>query len=58
MEGVIKKDLRISKFNFGSRKFYLIKEAILEKRIIYKNSKSNKIPTTYVITDLAAYYDR
>ena len=58
MEGVIEKDLSISKFNFGSRKFYSIKEAILEKRIIYKNSKWNKRPTAHVVTDLVACYDR
>ena len=39
IEGFIEKDNRISKFNFGLRKFFSIEEAILEKRMIYENSK-------------------
>jgi len=35
IDGIIKKDLRISKFNFSSRKAYSIDETILKKRLIY-----------------------
>jgi len=34
----IEKDLRISKANYGSRSKYSIRNAILEKQIIYENS--------------------
>ena len=39
IENFIKKDSRISKFNFRLQKFFLIEEVILEKRIICANSK-------------------
>ena len=39
IEGMIELDSRISKFNFGSYKFYSIEEAILEKHMICKNSQ-------------------
>ena len=58
IEGFIEKNNRISKFNFGSRKFFSIEEAILEKRMIYKNSKWTGKQILHVIMDLAAYYDR
>jgi len=38
IEGMIEQDSRISKFNFRLRKFYSIKETILEKRMINENS--------------------
>ena len=54
----IEKDIRISKYNFGSQKNYIIEEAILEKRLIYDCSIFNRKPTVYVITGLEVYYDR
>ena len=54
----IKKDPRISKSNFGSRPEYSIEIAILQKRIIYDNSKLTNQITVHNMTDLEAYYDR
>ena len=34
-EEIIKRDLRISKVNYGSRKNYSIETAILEKRLVF-----------------------
>ena len=53
----IESSKRISKFNFGSRKNYLIDEAILKKRLIYDTSIWTEEPTVYLITDLSTYYN-
>jgi len=50
--------MNISKFNFGSRQFYSITDALLEKRLMYSTSMLTKQKTVYVVTDLAACYDR
>ena len=57
-KGSIKKDQRLSKFNYSSRQFYSIDKAILEKRLLCDISRYNKQPTVHVITDLEACYDR
>ena len=54
----IEKDDRLSKYNFGSRKHYSIKSALLEKRLIYDTSKYTSEPTIYLLSDLEACYDR
>ena len=54
----IEKDIRISKYNFGLWKNYIIEEAILEKRLIYDCSIFNRKPTVYVITNLKVCYDK
>ena len=51
-------DNRILKFNFGSRKGYSIDNALLEKRLLYDSSIITRKKSTYVVTDLVAYYDR
>ena len=48
----------MSKFNFSLRKSYLIKDALLEKQLLYNYSIIIMKKSTHVITDLAAYYDR
>ena len=53
----IEKDSRVSKSNFWLRPDYSIKIAILQKRIIYNNSKLTNQVTVYNMTDLEACYD-
>ena len=55
---VIEGDERISKYNYGSRQGYSIKEVILEKRLMYDISRMNKKLIAYIITDLKACYNR
>ena len=57
-QGKIEKDKRLSKCNYGSRKNYSIKLAVLEKRLICNHSKIKCEETAYNLTDLKAYYDR
>ena len=54
----IENDSRLSKFNFGSRKWYSIESAILEKRLMYETSKYNGKKTVHELSNLKAYYDR
>ena len=54
----IQKNKNISYFNFGSRKNYSIKSALLEKRLIYDSSKYNNEITIHLLSDLEACYDR
>ena len=54
----IKIDRRISKYNFGSRRNYSIKTALLEKRMIYDASKYDGKMIIYNLTDLEACYNR
>ena len=56
--GKIEQDKRISKSNFGSRPKYSIETVILQKRIIYNNSKLTNKLTICNMTDLEACYDR
>ena len=56
-KGSIEKDPILSKFNYRSRRFYSIDEAILEKRLIYDISRYNKQSIIHVITNLEVYYD-
>ena len=51
-EEVIKNDNRFSKANYRSRQNYLIKSAILEKRLIFDNSLLTTKQTIYNLTDL------
>ena len=57
-KGSIKKDPRLSKFNYRSRRFYSIDEAILEKRLIYDISRYNKQLTINVITNFEVCYNQ
>ena len=57
-KGSIEKDPRLLKFNCGSRRFYSIDKAILEKRLIYDISRYNKQSTIHMITNLEAYYNQ
>ena len=57
-EGLIKKDHRISKSNFGLRKHYSIKIAILKKRLLYDTSMISRETTVHNLTDLQACYNR
>ena len=45
-------------YNYGSRLYYLIEDAILEKRICYDNSLLNQEQTIHNIINLKLYYDR
>ena len=54
----IEKDLRVAKCNYGSRLYYLIEDAILEKRICYNNSLLNQEQTIYNMINLKSCYDR
>ena len=56
--GRIEADKRISKSSYGLRLKYLIEIAILQKHLIYDNSKLTIIPTIHNMTDLEACYDR
>jgi len=57
-KGRIEVDLRISKCNYGSRSRYSIKNAILEKRIIYDHSMLKENTIIHNITNLQTYYNR
>ena len=54
----IKKDPRVLKSSFGSRLLYSIEIVILQKRIIYNNSKLINQVIVHNITDLEICYDR
>ena len=54
----IENDSRLSKFNFGSRKWYSIESAILEKRLMYDTSRYSGEPTVHLFSDLDSCYDR
>ena len=54
----IEKGPKISTNNFGSRSNYSIEMAILQKRIIYDNSKLITKPMVYNMTDLEVYYNQ
>ena len=54
----IENDIRLSKFNYILRKYYLIKTTLLEKRLIYDSSIQNNYLTIHNITDLEACYNR
>ena len=49
---LIKKDHRISKSNFRSRKHHSIKIAILKKRLLYDTSMISGETTVHSLTDL------
>lgn len=51
-EELIETDSCFSKANYGSRKNYSIKTALLEKRLIFDNSLITTKPTVYALTDL------
>ena len=55
---VIKRDVRLSKFNYWSRRNYLIEEALLEKKLIYDSAMREESITAYTIIDLQVYYNR
>ena len=57
-EGVIEKDQRISKFNYGSRANYSIENAILEKRLMCDLSIRDGKEMMHNVSDLEACYDR
>ena len=54
----IESNTRLSKFNYRSRKNYLIETILLEKRLIYDSSIWSNYPIIHNMTDLKAYYDR
>ena len=57
IKGKIKKDLRISKANYGLRSKYSIENVILEKRIIYNHSTLTYQYTIHNMIDLEACYN-
>ena len=57
-DGIIEKDERISKYNFGTRKGYSIENAILEKRLLIESNLFDQDQFVYTISDLEACYDR
>ena len=56
--GRIEVDLRISKYNYGSRSGYSIEDAILEKRIFYDYSMLKGNTIIYNMTNLQGCYDQ
>ena len=56
--GAIERNRRLSKYNFGSRKGYVIDEVLLEKCLFYISTMRNNKKAITTITDLEAYYDR
>lgn len=56
--GRIENDLRLSKFNYSSRKGNSIDEIILEKRLLYNVSIRDCNEMIHIITDLESCYDR
>ena len=54
----IESDVHFSKANYGSRKNYSIKTAILEKRLIFDSSLLTTKLNAYTLTDLQSYYDQ
>jgi hypothetical protein len=56
--GQIEVDERVSKYNYGSRKSYSIKTAILEKRLIYDYSRMSGKQTVHNFTNLKSCYDQ
>ena len=56
-QGRIKYDMRLSKFNYSSRKGYSIEEIILEKRLLYNISIRDYYPIVHIITNLESCYD-
>ena len=54
----IESDDRLSKFNYGFRKNYLIETALLEKRLMHDLAVRNGEPMMHAISDLKACYDR
>ena len=57
-KNILEEDIRVSKFNYGSRKGYSIDNTILEKYLICDISIWTILPTVYVLTDLKACYNR
>ena len=49
---VVEKNSRVSKSNYGSRPDYLIETIILQKRLIYDNSKLTTQTKAHNIIDL------
>ena len=54
----IKRNNNIFKFNFSSRRYYLVNDTLLKKRLIYDISMQTREKTAHGITNLAAYYNR
>ena len=54
----IENNPRLSKFNYGSRKYYSIETTLLEKRLIHDSSMWNNYPIIHNMTDLEACCDR
>jgi len=54
----IEKDLRVAKCDYGFRPYYSIKDAILEKWLMYDNSLLNEKYTMHNIIDLKSCYNR
>jgi len=54
----IETDLRIAKYNYGSRSHYSIENALLEKRLIYNNSLLKGKYMIYNMIDLKLCYDQ
>ena len=55
--GQIEKDSQVLKYNYGSRKQYSIKLAILKKRLIYDYSRMTGKATVHNLTNLKSCYD-
>jgi len=55
---MIDTDDRFSSANYGLRKNFSIKTAILEKRLIFDTSLLSLKPTIYNLTDLKSCYNR
>ena len=51
-------DSRLSKFNYGSRRYYSIETAILEKRLMYDLAARDGKEIMHTISDLKVCYDR
>ena len=57
-EKLIKKEMRLSTANYGSRKNYSVELAILEKRLIYDSYLLQNTPLIHKITNLQLCYDQ
>jgi len=55
---LIESDPRMSKFNYGSRSYYSIDNAILEKRLMYDLAIRDGKPMMHNLSDLEACYNR
>ena len=51
-------DNRMSKHNFGSRKWYSIESAILEKRLLHDTSRCTRESNAHLLLDLESCYNR